>query len=212
MSEFDKLYSELATEINEIERRFLSPYFPANPTHTPDFFEYDVKSCCILAHASFEEFLEMVSEAILSKLQAEFLSKKISLASAMLLLSYAGTNRQGNEETEPSSCFDFVRGALEDCRNKHSIALKDNHGFALKYMVKVLRPVGINAPKDDLKLDSVSKLASARGSFAHAKSKKAMYGEYKRATTSLSPEDARKIISDCLAICDSIRNSANNRW
>lgn len=212
MSEFDDLYHELNAEISNIEDRFLKRYFPVDPAHTPEVFEYDVKSYCILSHASFEEFLEMVSEKILSKVQSEFLSKKISLASAALLLTYADKWRQDSDENHNLSCFDIVRSAIDDCKRKHSDTLRDNHGFAPKYMLKVLNPVGINAPSDELKLSSVHKLASARGSFAHAKAKNAIYGEYKKATTSLSPEDAKKIVSDCLQICDGIRNSANNRW
>lgn len=212
MSEFDDIFDELSVELVDIERRFLVKYFPVDPSHTPDIFEYDVKSYCILSHASFEEFLEMVSEKMLLKIESEFLSKKISLATASLLLSYARNWSQDGENSLFDSCFEAVREALKDCKKKHSATLKDNHGFALKYMLKVLNPVGLNPPSDTLKLDSISKLASARGSFAHRKSKNAMYGDYRSVTRPLAPEDARKIVSDCRAVCSEIRDSANARW
>ncbi|MFD1797052.1 hypothetical protein FQV27_15680 [Paracoccus aurantiacus] len=212
MSEFDDLYDELSVELTNIEQRFLERYFPVDPSHTPDVFEYDVKSYCILSHASFEEFLEMMAEKILSKVESEFLSRQISLATASLLLSYATNWSQGGESNAFDTCFDAVRKAISDCKSKHSATLKDNHGFALKYMLKVLNPVGINPPNDSLKLDSASKLAKARGSFAHRKSKNAMYGEYRSTTRPLAPEDARKIVADCLQICSGVRDSANSRW
>lgn len=212
MSKFDDLFDELSVELADIEKRFLAGYFPVDPIHTPAIFEYDVKSYCILSHASFEEFLEMLSEEILSRIEDEFLSKKISLATASLLLSYARNWSQDGESSPIDSCFDAVREAIKDCKRKHSATLRENHGFALKYMLKVLNPVGINPPRDILKLDSVSKLASARGSFAHRKSKNAMYGDYRSATRPLAPEDARKIVEDCLMVCSAIRDSANSRW
>lgn len=211
MSKFDHLFTELKAEITRIEKRFLSRYFPVNPEQTSQDFEYDVKSYCILAHASFEEFLEMVAEEILSQVQAEFLTKKISMATAALLLTYATNWKQDEAGGTIVACFDAVRNAIDTCKKKHSITLKDNHGFDQKYMLKVLNPVGLNVPADEPKLNSVSKLASARGSFAHTRSKNAMYGDYKRANTPLSPEDAKNYVSDCLHICEMIRDSANNR-
>jgi hypothetical protein len=212
MSKFDDLFNELKAEITRIGDRFLVQYFPVNPEQPARDFEYDVKSYCILTHASFEEFLEMVAEEILSRVQAEFLSKKISLATATLLLTYATNWKQDEAGGSIASCFDAVRNAIDVCKQKHSATLKDNHGFDQKYMLKVLNPVGMNVPTDEVKLNSVSKLASARGSFAHTRSKDAMYGEYKRAKTPLSPEDAKNYVSDCLHICEMIRDSANQRW
>jgi hypothetical protein len=213
MSDFDHMYSDLDADIVDIRMRYIDKYVPAKPEHTPEVFEYDVKAFCVLSHAVFEEYVELISEKIMTVIATEFLDRKISLATASLLLTYADKPKFSDSDViEAATCFDAVRQAIEDCKKKHSEALRDNHGFALKYMRKILHPVGINAPKDEFRIESVRKLAKARGSFAHSRAKLAMYGEYKKARIPLSPEDAVDIVSDCLALCKDICEAAKARW
>lgn len=213
MTKFDQLFQDLKAETTKLRERYLKPYLPAQPEHTPDVFEHDVKSFCVLSHASLEEFVELISDEILSKVEKEFQSKKISLAAASLLLAYADrTVFSDDENSSMSSCFDAVRLALENCKVRHAKTIADNHGFSTKYLRKLLHPVGINTPNDEIKMSSVRKLADARGSFAHSTAKNAMYGEYRKAKTPLTPEDASAIVNDCIDLCGLIRDSAKRRW
>lgn len=213
MADFDRLFSELKDEIESLKGKYITKFIPAKPEDTPEVFEHDVKSFCILAHAGFEEFLELVSEAILGGIAKDFLERKLSLATVSLLLTYGEKISFTDDESKPAqSCFDSIRISIDECKRKHAEALRENHGFAVKYMRRMLLPVGLNAPTDDVKLGSVRKLADARGSFAHSKAKNAMYGSYKKANNPLTPEDALNIVDDCLGLCEGIRDAAKSRW
>ncbi len=213
MASIEDSLQDLRDEIDELNRRYLVQYFPAQPEHTPDLFEYDVKSFCVLAHACFEEFVEQVSESILNEIPKDFQNKKISLSTAALLLTYANKPQvEISEEDKLDSCFDIIRKALDECKQKHSISIKDNHGFSLKYLRKMLVPVGLNANFGPTETSAIKKLAEARGSFAHGRSKRAEYGEYKRATTPLPPDEASEIVQDCLRACVKVKDLASERW
>lgn len=213
MANIENLFRELCEEISELNRRYLDNYFPAQPEHTPDIFEYDVKSFCVLAHACFEEFIEQVSESILNEIPNDFLLQKISLSTATLLLNYsARPTMEIDEDSNLDSCFEMVRNALDDCKKKHAASIKDNHGFSLKYLRRMLVPVGLNARFGPTETTAIKKLADARGSFAHARSKSAVYGEHKRASTPLPPDEAKDIVQDCLRACEAIKESASRRW
>lgn len=120
---------------------------------------------------------------------------------------YKMTIELPDDKEDSTTCFNHVRLALEKCKEAHSKTLKDNHGFSLKYLRKLLTPVGINIPTGP-ELDSLQKLADARGTFAHSRGKSAQYGEYKKATKVLPPEEAAQIVIDCLSICRKIKEQA----
>jgi hypothetical protein len=206
------MFSALKAEIAALDVRYIKNYIPANPEQGPDDFEYDVKAFCLLCHAAFEEFVEGVSESIMAEIAPDLLQKKVSLATATFLMAYGnGWSVVEDENVSQERCFDLVRRAIDSAKQRHSHALKENHGFSTRYLRAILTPVGLNVP-DGLEIESVRKLADARGSFAHTVAKKAMYGEYKKANKSLAPEEAQKISEDCLKVCEMIKTQALARW
>ena len=78
-------------------------------------------------------------------------------------------------------------------------------------MRRLLIPVGINVPRGP-EMESLRKLAEARGSFAHEMAKLARYGAYKRAKLPLTPEEVAEAAEDCRTICDGLRNRAKAIW
>jgi hypothetical protein len=212
MAQLDLLFESLAKELSALEARYLQKYFPADPAVKPEDFEYDVKAFCLLAHASFEEFVEGVSELIMGEIEAQFLQKKITLSAALFMLTYGESpSIADRDEVAVDSCFDIVRNTLKEGKQKHSKVLKDNHGFSLKYLRGILIPVGLNVPQG-IELDSLKKLSDARGSYAHTRAKKALYGEYKSANNPMVPEDAKRIVDDCLVLCAEIKRQSLTRW
>jgi hypothetical protein len=75
----------------------------------------------------------------------------------------------------------------------------------------LLIPVGLNLPSGP-ELNSLKKLADARGSFAHTMALDAKYGEYKKANKVLTPEEAQSIATDCLNMCKDILQRTNAIW
>jgi len=212
MANIADLYAALINEIGALEGRYISRFIPANPAHQPEDFEYDVKSFCLLCHAAFEEYVEAVSELLMKKIESDFLGKKTTLATSLFLASYGiRIDLSDDEDADEVSCFEHMRGALSSAKQLHSRMIHDNHGFSTKYLRRLLIPVGLDMPSGP-KVDSLKKLADARGSFAHAVSKLAMYGEYKKANKVLTPEEALEAARDCLEICAELRDRAAQIW
>lgn len=212
MTKFDELYKSLDEEIMNLKSRYIMGHIPAKPESGPDVFSYDVKAFCLMSHASFEEFVEAVSETVMSEIESDFLNKKIKLSTACFILNYGrGSHVQANEREEQVRCFDAIRDTITYGKKTHSDKLESNHGFSIKYLRSVLAPIGINVPVED-KMLSVKKLADARGTFAHTMAKTAMYGDYKKANKVMTPEEAKEIVEDCLSMCSEIRERAKNIW
>lgn len=212
MADFDGLYTALEKEISALRAKFLAGFLPASPEHGPEDFEYEVKSFSLLSHAAFEEYVESISEAMMQKIESDLMSKKSTLSTACFLSAYGIKLEISNEDdAEDKSCFDHIREAIAKAKVQHSATLMDNHGFSAKYIRKLLIPVGINMPKGP-EMDSLKKLAEARGSFAHTMAKLAQYGAYKRAKRVLSPEEVDQAASDCCKICEELRDRAKTVW
>lgn len=209
MADFDALFVALNEEVSALKTKFLATFLPAKPEHTPPDFEYDVKSFSLLSHAAFEEYVEAISESMMKKIEVDLLASKTTLATACFLASYGMKLDFPDDDGGPDkSCFEHIRGAISKAKSLHSKTLKDNHGFSAKYMRKLLIPVGINMPNGP-EMESLKKLAEARGSFAHTMAKLAKYGGYKRANRVLTPEEVSNAAGDCLKLCEDLKDRAN---
>jgi hypothetical protein len=212
MADVENIFSALELEVKELRSRFIDKFIPANPEHEPSDFEHDVKAFSVLCHAAFEEFIETISEFMMKKIEIDFMGRKTSLGTSILLMSYSiKIEFSENDDEENDSCFDQMRGALSKAKEMHSRVIKDNHGISVKYLRKLLIPVGINVPSGP-RLVSLKKLAEARGSFAHTMAKLAQYGEHKRATKVLTPEEALGAGLDCLELCRDIKDRTKTVW
>ncbi|MEJ7934962.1 hypothetical protein WG907_11895 [Sphingobium sp. AN558] len=212
MVDFDALLAALEQELDDLKEKFLRHFLPARPEDGPEDFEYEVKSFSLLSHAAFEEYVEAVSEALMLKVESDLLAKKTTLSTACFLTAYGlKLELPDDDDAEDQSCFEHIRTAISKAKALHSTALKDNHGFSAKYMRRLLIPVGINMPRGP-EMESVKKLAEARGSFAHTMAKLAHYGAYKRAKRLLTPEEVAVAADDCRAICVTLRDRAKAIW
>jgi len=208
MPDFDAMFEALKVEIQSLSGQFLNQFLPANPEHKPENFQYQIKAFSVLSHAAFEHYVESVSEAMLKKVESDFLGKKTSLSTLCLISAYGiAITLPQNDGDDETSCFDHIRKAIDEAKKQHSALLKDNHGVSAKYIRKLLIPVGINMPTGP-KMDSLNKLAEARGTFAHTMTEHAKYGGYKKAIKILTPEAAKDAVDDCLLVCETIKDRA----
>ncbi|WP_109806795.1 hypothetical protein [Sphingosinithalassobacter portus] len=208
----DPFNRALKDEAAHLRARYIEAYVPARPEHKPETFEYDVKAYLLLFHAAFEEFVEAISEGVLGQVETDFLAKKITLATVCLLAAHgiSFTLPDLDNEADQTS-FEHVREGIEAAKRAHSKALKDNHGISPKYLRWLLIPVGLNVPRGP-EVDSLKKLANARGSFAHTMAKLAKYGDYKKATDVMTPEVADDVVVDCLKIADDLCAGVKAAW
>lgn len=202
MPTFAGLKATLDEDIRLLDERFVSRWIPALPEHAPDEFQHDVKAYCVLAHAAFEEFIEDVSLLAVKRARDAWLSKQFSPATVALLGTYAFSLDISNDENaEQERIFDQVRKALDARIEQHSKSVSNNHGFSLKYLRSMLLPVGIDVPDSVKHIASLKELAEARGSYAHTRANRALYGQWKRAGRPMEPEKARAAVYDCLELC-----------
>jgi hypothetical protein len=201
----------LSEHIEKLNIDFLAPFIPTRPEHTEVDFGNSVKAYCVLSHAAFEEFVENISLLLMSKNIEGWMARKDYYDTTIMLIGGYGINVKivDDEAKNQDKSFDLLRAAFEEIKQKHSKAIHDNHGFSVSYLRKALTPVFVDVPSDPVLLASLETLADARGSFAHKFSPNAHYLEKKgKARRPVAPEQAQKIILDCLELCRQIANKA----
>lgn len=207
------LVSDLERHVARLQDRFLSRFLPTDPSHRPPDYEHEVKAACVLAHAAFEEFVEQVSLHVMSESLNHWQRKRQANDALLALCLRHGVSItiEDDEDKPQQTCFDQLRHALDEAKKRHSKSINDNHGFSIKYLRSALTPVFINPP-DDLRLtQSLKTLTAARGSFAHSAARNAEFTANAKATrvrSTLSPEDARDAIADCMQLCREIAQDA----
>ena len=205
VAELDKLYKDTEDYVQSLEDSFLNKHL-TNPLAAPDDYDLDVKSYCILCHAALEDFTELIALKVMHyTIETYITSHKIS-ESLMCLLHFkaSGLNYFDKlKDNDVVNVFDYVRVILTDIKSNFSkeIVMK-NHGVSIKYMRQLLMPVAIDIPNDANLINSLTLLAGERGFYAHKFLEK---GSIKK---SISPEDAKKYVEDCLLLIWDFRNKA----
>ena len=207
----------MSSAVVELQSKFLGPYL-ADPGSSPDDWGNDVKAFCILCHAAFEDFAEDLSLIVCENSLRKWNTPKREVDIVLLsLAAFYGANI-GIEEKENLSQLpvnDMLRKELDEIRTKHRQAIDDNHGFSKKYLRNLMTPIGINIPDEPASDAALSKISSARGSFAHTYKKGSEFTEGKSKWGSnrklMSPDDAREAAEDCLNICNELKTRAVKR-
>jgi hypothetical protein len=192
MTEFDDLYNKLQDYITELERKFVSNILS---TASPESYELDVRAYCILAHAALEEYFEQIALTVMDRSIQNWL-QPMPVINDTLLTLLAYSDEKIDYEGSP---FQNVKTILEKGRQTLSYEISfHNHGISNKHLSKILLPVSLQISDDVNLQNSLNKLVEQRGTFAHK-------GRIKNV---LSPEDAKKYVSDCLTLCDDIRKKS----
>jgi hypothetical protein len=205
LHELEAHESELKSHIDELRRKFIDKYIPAQPNHSPDIFGHEVQAFCLLAHAAFEHFIEKISQYAGNLAVKTFIAEnKVSYPLLTLCLFYQAPIEHSEEKISQESIYILVKKAAETAKKAHGVALFSNHGFSLGYLRRSLTPIGINIPKDARFESSLGTLTDARGTFAHTLSKGSNYFENKgraKFPKILTPENARDSANDCQELC-----------
>jgi hypothetical protein len=203
--QLNQLLNLLRSDLESLRNSFIAKWLPAAPEHQPKDYEHDLKAYCVLCHASMEEFVEQLSAFATNAIKKDSLHGSPSRSMVALLASYAFTIVPVDEEVnEQKRLYDLLREGVDAAAKKHHRAIDENHGLSLKYLRKLLTPVGIDVPDEARMQTALATLAEARGSFAHGAARDALYGRPHRAKRSLSPEDAKNAVDDCLLLCEKL--------
>lgn len=210
MNEKDKienLYNALEDYINELEEKFIKPFIPTDSSVSPKEYEHLVKAYSILCHAAFEEYFEEVAFKVMDFGITHWLNKTHTVKTTETLITlvcYYGLKLKidENENNPETPVRDYLRKIFEEVKRKFSKDIRENHGISLKYLRKLMLPVALDIKKDVILLNSLQQLASERGAYAHKRVIQRV----------LPPEDAKKIVNDCLTLCDDVKNKAIGKF
>lgn len=200
--ELENKFRALENHVLELLIRYLEPH--KDPLQSPNDYDLDVHSFCILSHAAFEEFVEDVTLYSVDKIETEFnsINRKFSYATLCLLHFDEHQKKIAEENNWPSAFNDYLSQRIAARKSELSkYATQENHGIDIKYLRKLLQPIGIEVPRNPHELSALSRLKTIRGAYAHS---------YARRRDSISPEDADNIVCDVLEMVRRIKNKALN--
>lgn len=199
--DLENKYNDLENYILELMIKYIAPH--KDPLENPNDYKLDVNSFCILCHAAFEEFLEDVTLYSIDRIEREFNSKIRKISYATICLLHFDEHPLGlteDKKWESNNLSDYLSEKLSERKSELSkYATKENHGIDIKYLRKLLLPIGIDVPRDLKELGSLNTLKNIRGTYAHS---------FARINKPLSPEDAMNAVFDVSEMVTKIKNKA----
>jgi len=200
-------FDNLRKYISDLEDKFIKSYIPANPEIGPKEYEHFVKAYCILSHAAIEEYVEEVALKVMKRSIEDWKTKKKIVDSLLSIVTYYGLRLKIDEWEEETKVFDYLRKIIDEAKDKFSKDVDKNHGIRIQDLRNLLIPVGIDIMQDLNIKNSLHRLSSERGVYAHYQN-----ASRKGARKVISPEDAKNCVDDCIKLCEDIKNKAVRKF
>ena len=184
----------------ELEDKYIDIH--RDPLENPEAYKLDVRSYCVLSHAAFEEFVENVCLYALNEIEDKFVNTQRISYSTLCLLHFNGNNKTIDDDSWNNNdrIYDYLLAQLKSIKSVFSkYIVNQNHGVGIKYLKKLLIPLGLYTPLDIKHLTSLDNLTQYRGGYAHTSH---------RNIRSLAPEDAKIYIRDVYEIMIELANKA----
>lgn len=191
---------QLELYLLELEEKYIAPHL--DPLQSPEDYQLDVKSFCVLSHAAFEEFLESLTLNVLNEVEKNFTNNLRISYSTLCLLHFKGTDKDVDDDNwkDDDKLYDRLRKQLCEIKSSFSnFIMENNHGIKLKYLKRLLVPLGLDLPTDMKEITSLDNLAKYRGAYAHTSHRKSLL---------VSPEDAWECVSDVNDMCIKLAKKA----
>lgn len=209
MADLDVLYTDIESYLQDLEKNYLSKHI-ATKTATPDDYSNDVKSYCVLSHATFEEFMETIAITLMHKTVDDFIMHHKITESLVALMHFKSNGegylvKENADVNQTNTSYDYIRLRLLEIKGRFSKEVFNNHGISLKYLKQLLLPLAIDISTDPTMMNSLGVLARERGSYAHRFLEK---GTIKK---SIAPEDAKIIVDDCFKLCFDVKEKVKVR-
>lgn len=189
---------KLKLYLSELEDKYIDIH--RDPLENPEAYKLDVRSYCVLSHAAFEEFVENVCLYALNEIEDKFVNTQRISYSTLCLLHFNGNNKTIDDDSwnDNDRIYDYLLAQLKSIKSVFSkYIVNQNHGVGVKYLKKLLIPLGLYTPLDIKHLTSLDNLTQYRGGYAHTSH---------RNIRSLAPEDAKTYIRDVYEIMIELAN------
>ena len=171
-------------------------------TRTPEEFDFEVRSFCVLFHASLEGYIEGVAHHVYKDAVEKSKRHEVSKALLALLMYTKELSFDIDDNAEFEHFYIRLNKLLRDEGDQYiAKLLKGNHGVGKKYLKNILMRLGIDIHDSWAEFDALNKLVSARGEFAHWNIN---YAQGKKKTKPVTPESAEEYFIDCLKLSEKI--------
>lgn len=201
----DKLqekYDSLSNRLLELELKFMDSH--NDPLEQPSEYNLDVQSYCIMSHAAFEQFFEDICLYVLERISNEFFQPQRRISIGTICLLHFGCNDISLDDSWDNAKVlnDYLQQKITEQKSSLSTyAMTQNHGADLKYLKKLMLPVGIDIPHNVQYTSSLETLKNIRGTYAHA---------YNRTSRTISPDDAKAVVLDVYKMAGELMVKAIN--
>ena len=133
----------------ELEEKYIDTH--DDPLEDPDKYKLDVRSYCVLSHAAFEEFVENICLYTLNEIEDKFINTQRISYSTLCLLHFNGNTKTIDDDSwdDNNRIYDYLLGQIKSIKSEFSrYIMNQNHGVGLKYLKKLLVPLGLYTPID----------------------------------------------------------------
>lgn len=188
----------------ELEIKYIENH--KDPLEMPNNYNLDVRSYCVLCHAAFEEYIETLCIYILDEIVTNFEERlRFSYSTLCMLHFCQNESLEDDKWTDDRKSYDYIRDTLEKGKSSMSkYIMQNNHGIGLKYLKKLLIPLGLDLPHDVKHIGALNQLTKFRGGFAHT--------SFRSCGDVISPDDARTYVEDvyemCMKLTDDVKKIA----
>ncbi len=155
----------LEDRLLKLKKKFISPH--TSPTASPGTYLLDLQSYAILAHAAFEEYIEFISVKVAEKAFEKFKNEKKMSFTTLCMLHFIEGHDSLNSWANTDIIYDRLLSRLGNIKVKVSQMAASNNGIDMKYLKKLLIPVGLDIPHTAIEINSINQLARYRGTYAH---------------------------------------------
>ena len=184
----------------ELEDKYIDIH--TDPLENPEMYKLDIRSFCVLSHAAFEEFVENICLYTLNEIEDKFVNtQRISYSTLCLLHFYGNSKTIDNESwNDDERIYDYLLAQIRSIKSDFSkYIMNQNHGVGLKYLKRLLVPLGLYAPLDIIFSSALDNLTQSRGGYAHTSH---------RNIRSLSPEDVKMYVRDVYDLMVELANKS----
>ena len=187
--------------VAKLEVKFLRTHLATTATLAPPREDeiFDVASYVVLAHGAIENFVEGVSYWVLERLEVSWRTKRRATRCTASLLLFQPI--PSGAIADATTVYDTLRLALVRAKTEVSNKIAANNGITSRHVDDLLRPLGIDVPRDPVLTGSLDLLVKVRHEWAH----QFRFG----AKTPKSARDVHQAVADCLQFAEKIANAAS---
>lgn len=148
--------------------------------------------------------MENICLYTLNEIEDKFINTQRISYSTLCLLHFNGNTKTIDDDSwdDNDRIYDYLLGQIKSIKSEFSrYIMNQNHGVGLKYLKKLLVPLGLYTPIDIRLKPSLENLTKYRGGYAHSSH---------RNIRSLSPEDSRTYVRDVYEIMVELAKKSSN--